>query len=290
MLERLLTAMTWLVGRPAHRARSRDFKVLFSPVWNAQIEAIVLNRCLLDTSGSGYLVPQLAKLAGEDEAEATRAELDYLTLTKSIEALHQLHRAGQSAMMLVPVDFCTIHNDATLAEYLRLLSTAPSGHTKCLALEINGTPAALPPNQVWEIAQRLETCVGHVAVELRLDDPRTRILASLGIWALSVDLGGSSGADPCLPAQLRQFTTAAASVNTLARGASSTELALTASEAGFTYVDGAAIQRPVREPQPPRRLRPLPRSATRSADLRSIGPSIGYRLQPALIMDSIVTT
>jgi hypothetical protein len=289
MLERLLTAMRWLVGRGVHRNGSRDLKLLFSPVWNAQIEAIVLNRCLLDTSGLDCTASQQPAPAGPDQTAPEHAELDYLTLTKSFEALHQLLTAGQSAMMLVPVDFRTVHDDATLAEYMRLLSTTPST-AKCLALEINGIPSDCPADRLGEMVRRLETCVRHLAVEVRLDDPRASAIAGLGPWALSVDLGELSVSDPCLPARLRQFTATARGVNTLARGANSTGLAVAASEAGFTYVDGAAINRPVREPLLPRRLRPLPRSAQRSVDLRSIGPSIGYRLQPAMRLDSLVKT
>ncbi len=270
-----LTAMRKETERSARRDRRKlhkDFQVVYSPVWNAQIEAIVLNRCLLDTSYSGYTVPQLLELAGPGEAAMTCAELDYLTLTKSLEALHELLRAGHSAMMLVPVDFRTIHNKATVAEYMRLLSAAPSGYTRCLALEINGA-AACPPDRLAEIARGLESFVGHVAVELQLDDPRTSAMASLGVWAVSIDLAGLSGSDPRLPAQLRQFTAAADGVNTFARGASSIGLAVAASEAGFTYVDGAGIHLPVREPRPPRRLRPLPRTASfgRSLDFRPVG-------------------
>ncbi len=281
-----LTSMRKEAERSARRDRRKlhkDFQVLFSPVWNAQIEAIVLNRCLLDTSYSGYTVPQLLELAGPGEAATTSAELDYLTLAKSLEALHQLLKAGHSAMMLVPVDFRTIHNKATVAEYMRLLSAAPSGYTRCLALEINGAAPAYPPDRLWEIARRLASCVGHVAVELQLDDPRTSAMASLGVWAVSIDLAGLSGADPRLPAQLRQFTAAANGVNTLARGASSMGLAVAASEAGFTYVDGAGIHLPVREPRPPRRLRPLPRTVSfgRSLDFRPAIVSPGSHMAAA---------
>jgi hypothetical protein len=242
----------------------KDFQVQFSPVWHVHKQVTVLNRCLLSSIYGGTALSQFQSLVDPDEMAATFAELDYLTLTQSLEALHRVFQAGRSAMMLVPVDFGTILNDLSVAAYVRLLATMPDTYRKFVTIEIGAVPVSHPASSLLQIAGLLGNYVKYVAIELVLDDPRIGAIVSGNPWAISLNLSGMKSSNPRLPFQLKQFTNAAnaAAVNTMARGANSIGLALAATEAGFTYLDGSAIHLPFREPRPPVKLRPLPRTST----------------------------
>lgn len=242
----------------------KDFQVQFSPIWHVQKQVTVLNRCLLSSIYGGTALSQFQSLVDPDEMAATYAELDYLTLTQSLEALHRVFQAGRSAMMLVPVDFSTILNELSVAEYVRLLATMPDVYRKFVTIEIGAVPVSHPALSLLQIAGLLGSYVKYVAIELVLDDPRIGAIVAGKPWAVSLNLSGMKSSNPRLPFQLKQFASAAnaASVNTMARGANSIGLALAATEAGFAYLDGSAIHLPFREPRPPLKLRPLPRTST----------------------------
>jgi hypothetical protein len=133
-----------------------------------------------------------------------------------------------------------------------------------VTVEIGAVPVSHPASSLLQIAGLLGNYVKYVAIELVLDDPRIGAIVSGNPWAISLNLSGMKSSNPRLPFQLKQFTNAAnaAAVNTMARGANSIGLALAATEAGFTYLDGSAIHLPFREPRPPVKLRPLPRTST----------------------------
>lgn len=250
--------------RRDRRSIVKNFQVQFSPVWHTQKQVTILNRCQLYTTLSGTFLSQFQDLADPDDVTATYAELDYLTLTQSLEALHRSLQAGRSAMMLIPVDFGTILSETSVAEYMRLLSTMPAAYKKFVIVEMCAAATTHPASSLLQIANILGRYVKYVALELLLDDPRIEPIISGCPWAVSLNLSGLNSSNLQLAVQLRQFasTANAGAVNTLARGANSVGLAVAATEAGFTYVDGPAIHLPLREPRPPLPLRPLPRSSS----------------------------
>lgn len=247
------------------RSFIKDLQVHYSPVWHTQKQATVLNRSLLNTGYAATSLTQFQDLADPDQVAASHAEVDYLTLTQSLEGLHRVLQAGRSAMILVPVALGTILHPAAVAEYLRLLATVPEGYQKFVIIEICAGESALPAPALLQIAGLLQRYVKYVAIELPLEDPRIEPVVSGSPWAISLDLSSENSSDSRLPARLRQFTGAAnfASVNTMAHRADTIGLAVAATEAGFSYVDGSAIHLPLREPRPPISLRPLPRSSAK---------------------------
>jgi hypothetical protein len=246
--------------QPDRRPLIKDVQVQFSPVWHVQKQVTILNRCLLNSIYGGTALSQFQSLVDTEEMAASYAELDYLTLTQSLEALHRVVQAGRTAMMLVPVDFSTILNQASVVEYVRLLQAMPDGYRKYVTIEIGAVSISHPASSLLQIAGLLGRYVKYVAIELLLNDPRIGAVVSGKPWAISLNLSALTSANPRLPFQLKQFTSAAnaAAVNTMARGVNTIGLALAATDAGFTYVDGSAIHLPFREPRPPQKHRPLP--------------------------------
>ena len=247
------------MARQDRRALIRDLQILYSPVWHVERQVTLLNRCLLDANAGGPSLSQIMALAESQELDAIQAEVDYMRLTKALESLHRMIPVGRTAMLVVPVSFGTIHSETMVAGYLRLLDAAPATYRRYLVLEITGVMAGDPARRLRQLASLLERYVKYVAIDLAIDDPRLPAVAGLGLWAVSLNLSWANSTDPWLDGLLRRFVAAAGPVGTLAYGASSIGLALAASKAGFTYIDGTGIHLPVKEPRPPLRLLPLPR-------------------------------
>lgn len=226
-----------------------DFEVLFAPVWHTRRQLTPFSRCFSETSQSRSTSEFLAFEA----PTAASLELDSLLLSRAIEVLH-------SATLLVPVDFRTVSNRSVAARYARLLDSMPKACKAHLMLEICGLPNSYQPDHISTLINYLQPYTKLIAVELSAGDLRVGAVAKLGVWAVSLDLSGMGRATPKITAQLQQFTAAAtaAEVSTIARGANSMTMATAAWDAGFTYIEGASILLPAKDPCPPRWLRPLP--------------------------------
>jgi hypothetical protein len=240
------------VGPVAQRdqgAPAGDFEVLFAPVWHTRRQLTPFSRCFSDTNQSRSTSEFLA-LEAPTEASL---ELDCLLLSGAIDVL-------QGATLLVPVDFRTVSNRSVAVRYARLLDSMPKAYKAHLMLEICGLPNSYQPDHILTLINYLQPYTKFIAVELSAGDLRVGAVAKLGVWAVSLDLCGMSRATPKITAQLQQFTAAAttAEVSTIARGANSMAMATAAWDAGFTYIEGASILLPAKDPSPPRWLRPLP--------------------------------
>jgi hypothetical protein len=241
------------------KAPLKDFEVLFAPVWHTGRLLTPFNRCFLDGAHSR----STSDLLGFEAPTVESAEVDSQLLTKSIQTVHRIMKAGRSsAMLLVPVDFRTVNASTAAARYVKLLESMPAAYRIYLMLEVCGLPQNHPPERIHKMTLFLQRYAKYVTVELSIIDPRLQALAELRAWAVSVDLSGMSSLNTRFAGQLKQFAAAAtaAQISSMARGANSLGMALAASEAGFTYIEGTSIHLPGKEPRLPLWLRPLPAS------------------------------
>lgn len=240
--------------RRERRSVLHDLQLQFSPVWHAQKHVTILNRCLVNVWKDDTI--QMMDLVEPGKLASARAEIDYLALTKSIEALHSFVQSNRVAMILVPVDFATLNSPETRKGYGTLLAAIPPLYHRLIALEISASEE-IPAAALLRVARGLRPQVPHVAIELSLRDARLAPIAAGAPWAISVDLAGSVATESQLPRELRNFAAAAdrGGIVSMARGVNSVGLAAAAVSGGFTYVDGPAIHLPMREPRLPSRLR-----------------------------------
>lgn len=245
--------------RQRRHSLRRDVSVLFSPVWHKQKEITILNRCLVDLSYYRTLSAQLHELSDPDEIEDLTAEVDYLVLTKSIEALHNQRQTGRPAVLLLPIDFATIHNPKSAKEYARLLEVLPGAYRKQIVLEVRNIDIEVGVDEIYESIAQIADLVRAWVVELSTDDSRITDLLAKGVWAISTTLSAEEvGMDRLLVAQLQRFTELCGNgAHTLASGANTIGLAQAAYHAGFTLIEGTAIHLPTRELRQGVRLRIL---------------------------------
>lgn len=238
----------------------RDFQILFSPGWHTTNHVVSINRCLLDMASGCSTLAQFQTLADPLQLNQTLAELDFLLLTKSLEALHRMLRSKRRNCFMVPVTFKTVSNPGSLQEYTRLLALMPDAYREFVLLEVCGIPESAQDHGFGRTVSHLSPFTKGLVLEVAAEDPRIGAFLAHNPWALSVSLAGASSVDPNVVTKLRRFTSGVAgtSTQTFAHGANSIGLALAALEAGFTYVDGPAIHPTVREPKPMSPLNPLP--------------------------------
>jgi hypothetical protein len=241
--------------RERRSSLSRDVSVSFSPIWDRRSEIAILNRCLVDLSYYRTLSAQLHELSDPDEIENVAAEVDYLVLTKSIEALHKQRQS--KAVLLIPIEFATIQNQTSAKEYIRLLEAMPRTYRKMVVMEVRNVDSEVSPEELYRAIERVVRLVKAWIIELPFDDHRISEILAKGVWAIATNLSRPKGSmDRSLAAQLQRFMSSCGDdVNTLASGANSIGLAQVAYNAGFTLIEGTAIQLPSREPRQGVRLR-----------------------------------
>jgi hypothetical protein len=210
---------------------------------------------LVDLSYYRTLSAQLHELSDPDEIENVAAEVDYLVLTKSIEALHKQRQS--KAVLLIPIEFATIQNQTSAKEYIRLLEAMPRTYRKMVVMEVRNVDSEVSPEELYRAIERVVRLVKAWIIELPFDDHRISEILAKGVWAIATNLSRPKGSmDRSLAAQLQRFMSSCGDdVNTLASGANSIGLAQVAYNAGFTLIEGTAIQLPSREPRQGVRLR-----------------------------------
>ncbi len=242
------------------KSLARDVRVLFSPVWHSKREVTLLNRCLVDLTYYHEVSLQIQELGDPGEIANFSAEIDYLVLTKSLEALHALRGVGRAAILIIPMELSTIRNEETSKEYVRLLDAAPPSYQKFVILEIRGVEQHHSPNELFRAVECVRPLVKSLIVELSIDDSRIFEIPSDRMWAVSIDLSKIEIVDRGMMSRLQRFVAASGDKETLASGARTIGLVRAASRTGFTYIEGTAVHLPVREPRQVLRLRFLPSS------------------------------
>lgn len=243
--------------RRRRKSLDQNTTILFSPIWDVRKELALLHHCRVSTFRHNRLPALWRELVPPEEATGIIAEMDYLVLTKTLEALHKFRRHNQPAPLLIPVDMRTISSTETCREYIRLLGAVPATYQNYIVLEVCRVDASVTADRIYELVKTLGPHIKELVVHLPLDDKRITDIAASGVWALSTDITGIDVLDRSSIVPLRRFAAAdgVGGIKTIARGANSIGLAIAAVNAGFTMVEGAAISAPAREPRLEFRLR-----------------------------------
>lgn len=237
----------------------RGASLTFYPAWHPANRMLAFNRCSFDLTASGTELARFRALADGPKLDQVTAQLDFLLLTRSVEALHAALANGRAGVhLLVPVAYSTIAGASSLAEYSDLLALIPAPYRKSVVLEISGAPLAITPQFVAKMMKSLKSFVGGVAIELLPGSVHAQQIVGLGPWGVAIDLQNRAIRQQS-PSALETILSTArlAGVNTMAHGANSLAMATACARAGFTYVDGPAIHAMTREPKRISPLNPL---------------------------------
>ncbi|WP_152535533.1 hypothetical protein [Bradyrhizobium sp. Ai1a-2] len=243
--------------RRRRRSLDQNTTILFSPIWSVQRELALLHHCRANVLRQSHVSARWQELVDPQEAASIVAEIDYLAFTKSVEVLHGLQRYNRPTPLLIPVDMRTVLSDTTGHEYFRLLSVVPDAYRKYVLLEVCKVDADKTIGDIYDIIKRFQAHVNGVVVRLPLDDRRITEIAASGAWGLSTSIADVDVLDRSSIDLLERFATAdgVKGVNAIACGANSIGLTVAALNAGFAFIEGAAVSPPAKEPRATFRLR-----------------------------------
>lgn len=250
----------------SRRKLIRDFNVVYAPIWSSKDSTTGMNRCVLDLLPGCSSLSQFRAIADPDQMTHTLADLDLLVITRAVEAMHDLHRRGDSISLVAPISYQTLEFDNERGELLNLLLAIPFKYTDSLILEITAVPKKIDCDTVVSAFRKLAPFAPRLVIEVNgrsdLVGPQFAGLvwgASWNLYGLDPSTLTSMGA---VQEQIKRARTCG--LETLAHGANTLGLAHAATEAGFDHVDGPAVQLYSTTPCAPIRLNPVRRKESAS--------------------------
>lgn len=230
--------------RTWHDTLLRDASIVFSPVWNARNQTILMYRCLLDDLTGKTTLRRIATLSDPEEMHSTLADLDCIILSRAVAALHDLLQKEEKAMSLIPVNFATLNDKACRDSYLRLCKDMPAPYRQYILFEIHGITAGVPTTRVAELMQYLQPHCKAVVLEAPLNEGRLGQLDGTGIFGISVQLHQPLDGEAATRLAKCVAAAHAHKLHTLAHGADTMGLARAAVKVGVDYIGGKAIAPP----------------------------------------------
>jgi len=254
-----------LFDQPAPNAWMKSARLQFQPLWDVRESRTGANRCVLDIPGASATLGRLETLDGSHSVNEALARIDFVTLTRAAEALHQAARDHHPVSLLVPVHYQTLEQRSWRSDYLRMAAMLPAEYRKAMQIEIVGLPEGISAATLAGYVNLLDVVSPWVVLQIALQTAPPGGLGTLGLAGFSfnfAELGMLRGLGKALAALVR--TAEAEGLASYAVGVNTIGQAQTARDAGFAFISGSAIHPTASEPRSPVRFAPLPKRMRRS--------------------------
>jgi hypothetical protein len=200
--------------------------------------------------GSGVLWEGALVTRGDP---AQRAQFDEAVLARALGHLSDLVREKRVALVAVPLHFETLGASARRRRIAELLDGRMSeSERKLLMIEIDGVPAGVPQARLLDMIAPLRRNCRAVMLRLRIEGGDFASLKGCGAKAINVDIGEYAGTEAAIIPQMNRFARLArekGGLESCVLGADTTSLATAALGAGFDYISGDAVAKPVDHPR-----------------------------------------
>lgn len=235
------------IAAPAPAAVDRkpiDF--FFIPSWNAQAEAVTGYHCVpFRNTVHGLQIGY----AGVYEDHAA-VEIDMLAVKTSVETLSELVANAYRYMALQSVHFRTLTTPSHRRAYTATCNTIPTKLRRYLAIEIFGAPAGVPTSRFVEFIAVLRPFFRYVLLRTGLDGQLLTPAGGAGFDGFGVIVADEASNANEIADALVSF---AGRVKTMGSECSALDVRaprtfLAAAEAGFRYVEGPTVLKPVAIP------------------------------------------
>jgi hypothetical protein len=186
------------------------------------------------------------------ESEPSSLQRDFAVLGAATKQARRLMLEGRTLVIGVRVAFETLARYNERREYMRLLGEVPQPARKLLVCELGALPEGVPQSRLQEIVGPIRQHCRAVIAELPSTVATVKNLQDASVAAVGIDLGADEcAAEQSLFEQIRRFrdVTGRARIPAYARGVSTLSLAAATAAAGFDYIAGAAVMKPLSEPQ-----------------------------------------
>jgi hypothetical protein len=241
---------------PADRAQPRALEdvlagivITYRPVWYPGRNVISAYHCLAT-------LPSAEIDVGSGEARPLRRSPDAITrldrqLQEAVIAeLAELVSQQRPLILQLPVHFETIAASGSRRQYLEGLQLLPAEARKLLVVELVDLPPGAARARILDLVSTLRSCCRAVIIRQSIDGTDLQALRGCGGAAVGCSLMSLASGEATLMPYLERFAKLAekAGLAAYVRGARSLSLVAATLGAGYSFIDGDGIGKPVAKP------------------------------------------
>jgi hypothetical protein len=224
----------------------------YRPVWDKTRNVVSAYSCMAQVrlSDVGPAADDAAAMIGDDPLE--RARLDDMVQERVIADINDLMRDGLRVLLVLPVHFETLSSVARRRKFAKVLSERLGEEPrKRLLIEIDGVPVGVMQSRLVELITPLRALCRGVMLRFSLETTDFACVKGCGAFAIGATVGGRVEPEFTLMLWMNRFARAAekAGTETYAHGLRSLSQVAGAIGAGFGYLDGDAVAKPVAHPR-----------------------------------------
>lgn len=221
----------------------------YRPIWDTAHEVVASYCCTaqVPVPDDGSAKADVAAMIGGDRG---LAQLDQMVQERVLEDLDALVRDGRQALLAMPVHFVTLAQVASRRDFIHGLGGVSDAMRKLLLVEIDGVPEGVQKSLLAEIMLRLRGHCRAMMLTVPLETGDFNNLVGSGAFAIATDLSAHVGEELAVTQWMNHFAEGAkrAGIPTCALGLGSLSRVAAAVGAGFAYVEGDAVAKPVDQP------------------------------------------
>jgi EAL domain-containing protein (putative c-di-GMP-specific phosphodiesterase class I) len=220
----------------------------YRPVWDKTRSVVSAYSCMARVSVShhGAATEDAAAMIGDQPRE--RERLDGLVQQRVLADLDELVRGGRRAFLVMPVHFETLARPAARRDFIAGLEARVTVESrKRLLIEVDGAPRGVVQSRLTEIVTPLRPVCRGVMLRLPLDTADLSPMKDCGAFGVGADLDARTEAEFTLMMWMNRFARSAekAGMETYLHGLRSLSQVAAAIGAGFGYLDGDIVAKPV---------------------------------------------
>ncbi len=229
-----------------------ELRFAFWPLWNVERNVISAYACfaLVPTgdSGTAYDDAELAVTGNSEDI----LQLDHALQDRVLAELAAVRGDGRKLLLVLPVHFETLAAAAHRRRYAQKLAELAGDSANLLIVEVTGLPSGVPQSRIVELIAPLRPHCRRVSTRLRAETVDFAPFRGAGVLTVGCDVGSRFGAEPLIIQHLGRFSRGAqkAGFGTIyVCGVPSLSMATAAIGAGFGFVSGIGVAKPVPRPE-----------------------------------------
>jgi len=227
-----------------------SLRVLYQPMCNLRHQ-VVANYFAVATATNvfGATIWDTAVRA-EFAAVLSSTEFDVFVARNVMRDLGGHMAKGIRILMGWPVHFDTLATRANREAYFEVCREIPETIRQLLVLELDGLPEGVPNSRLLELTTVMKSFCRTIIVRVPADFRRFEVFQGCNLGAVGFSLSGVSATDAQRISLMNKFVEAAsrAHLKAYVHGLSSRAQVLAAVTAGFEWIDGVAVEKPVQAP------------------------------------------
>lgn len=245
--------VVWLIEDDESKADNKylpeGITTVFRAMWNVSNKLLTAHSALPVIKSPEGQIESIISIKGESTKYADAA-CDRLVQEEALKKLHILMDAGHKVLLVLPVHFSTVAHHDYFVSYQQRLRALDEKRRRLVVLELVGVPPDLNGDRIGETVTRLRQVARSVMARLSPSVTRLRPWREAGVHAVGFDVEESQASERVLLKQLDGFAGHAeeAGLKKFVYGLTTRSAASAAVTAGFDYIEGIVVRRPMDSP------------------------------------------